>query len=111
MEDTVFSWRPLKKKGHGVHRAVGDGFGGRDAGMMIIKATTCWGPAPCWLLSRHVPQPISFLSTTISKGDRILPTRQRRKPRLSQIQELCQGHRAKEATEAGFKPKLTLRTY
>lgn len=116
MENTVFLWRhkngPFKKKkGYRLHQVVGDGFGGRDAGR-IIKAVTHGGPALCRLLSRPVPQPISFLPrTTISKGDSILPILQRRKPRLSQIQQLCQGHRAKEAIEAGSEPNLTLQTY
>lgn len=68
-----------------MHWAVGDGVGGRDAGK-IENSHHSPRTALCGLLSRPVPQPISFkLTTTVSEGESILPILQRRKPRLGEI--------------------------
>lgn len=68
-----------------MHWAVGGGVGGRDA-ERIGKSHHSRRTALCELLSRPVPQPVSFyLTTTVSEGKSILPIVQRRKPRLGEI--------------------------
>ena len=49
--------------GHRLHWAVGDGVGGRDAGK-IEKSHYSPRTALCGLMSRPVPQPISFIKVS-----------------------------------------------
>ena len=65
MEDIV-RWSIKKKKmgwGHRLHWAVGDGVGGRDAGK-TEKSHYSPRTALCGLMSRPVPQPISFIKVS-----------------------------------------------
>ena len=86
MEDRV-QWAIKKKKWDGGTDCTGQ-WEMELEGEMLERENSHHSPrtALCGLLSRPVPQPISFkLTTTVSEGESILPILQRRKPRLGEI--------------------------